>query len=534
MTRIWRLPWVPGVVAMAFALGAAGSAGDDIEPASRVYWRRLPAPRGRILDRHGIALAEQRRAFDIHVVPGLFDTEARARLVDLLQLDEAELAEVDQRIALREPDRAVIVLEDQGRERADLIAVSRFSLGGAVEVHDDSRRVYRQGEVAAHVIGYVDGDPPVGRHGVERAFERTLGGQAGIEHFQLDADGERASKVEPPVAGNDVILTIDLRLQKAAEEAMAGFPAGAAVVVEVETGRILALVSTPSFDPGAAGRLAALPVDRAVAQALAPASTFKLITAIAGLRYREVELDDTVTCTGERAVGKRILRDMGSHGTVDFLTAVQRSCNVYFWGVAERVGMGRLIDVARDFGLGARTGLDIDGEVAGRLPQPSESLVATLLTAIGSGEVKVTPLQSAMAYAALANGGRLYEPQIVRRVQSPLGLVLEDREPILRRTIDVPPAALVLVREGMRRAVNEPGGTAFAAHRGAVPMAGKTGTTDIVPGGEVPHAWFAGWAPVVAPRIAVVVLVENGGVGGAVAAPVARDIVDAWFTRARR
>jgi penicillin-binding protein 2 len=163
-----------------------------------------------------------------------------------------------------------------------------------------------------------------------------------------------------------------------------------------------------------------------------------------------------------------------------------------------------------------------------------DDLVLTLLTAVGSADVRVTPVQVAMAYAALANGGRLYAPQLVDRIQSSLGQVLEQRTPVLRRTLHVSPASLALVREGMRRAVNQAGGTAHGARKGLVVMAGKTGTSDVTRPAAFPHAWFAGWAPADRPEIAVVALVDSGGVGGLVAAPIARAIVDAYFARGAR
>lgn len=519
---------VMAVAALAF--GSRGDGPPDVPSAAPVYWRVVPAVRGRILDQVGRPLAEQRRAFDIYVLPALFEPPVRARLIELLALDRAEVAELDRRMALAEPVRAVLALPDQDRERADRVALAGVQLGGAVLVRDDSQRVHRRRRTAAHLIGTVGGDPPVGRSGIEQAMEKELHGEEGSERL----DGLLFA---PPVAGNDVVLTIDLRLQEAAEAALAGYPAGAAVVVEVETGRVLAMASQPAFDPDATVN-APLPIDRSIAQAYPPASTFKLVTALAGFASGVIDLDDTVTCTGSRTVGRRVLRDMGVHGTVNFLAAVQQSCNVYFWSVAERVGIDRLRAVARQLGYGAATGIGLEGEVAGQVVassrRASDDLLLTLNTAVGSADVRVTPLQVAMAYAALANGGRLYAPQVVLRVQTSLGQVVEEREPLIRKRLEVSPAALALLREGMRRAVNEPTGTAFAARRGRVKMAGKTGTTEVNRPAAFPHAWFAGWAPADRPQIAVVVLIENGGVGGVVAAPVARAIVDAWVARGAR
>lgn len=393
-------------------------------------------------------------------------------------------------------------------------------------------RRYPHGALASHLIGYVDGAELVGRYGVEKALERTLHG-----------------------GDDDVVLTLDLGLQKAAEKAVKDHAAAAVAVAEVETGRILALVSTPSFDPSAmTGDLAGAEqerlkndplrplVDRTLQQPYPPASTFKLVTAVAGLESHMVSPHEELTCTGSRTVGNRVLYDMDVHGTIDFLEALQRSCNIYFWTIGERVGIDRLARVARDFGFGAPTGLGINGDVAGQVPdramfggQADRDLVLTLNTAVGLEEVKATVVQLAMAYAALANGGRLYEPQVVRRVQTTRGKLVDDRPPILRRKVNASPATLELIRQGMTRAVNKRGGTAFAAKKGAVKMVGKTGTElhrhPADEAGTAGHAWFAGWAPSAHPKIVIVVLIENGGIGGTIAAPVAREIIDAYFTR---
>jgi penicillin-binding protein 2 len=359
-------------------------------------------------------------------------------------------------------------------------------------------RVYPRGPVAAHVLA-----------GVERSLAAPLEG------------------------GSDVVLTLDLDMQKVAHGALMKHEAAAVAVVEVETGRILALVSTPEGDPRQADG------DRATARAYPPASTFKLITAVAGLETG-ISPEEENTCTGHRTVGRTNLQDMGVHGTIDFIEALQHSCNVYFWSVGERVGLARLATVARDFGFGEPTGLDIPGEVAGHVPNAAEypgdsehDLVMRLQSAIGLAGVRATVLQVAMAYATLANGGRLYQAQIVRRVERS-GEPAEERQPVLRRHVSASAATLEVIRRGLYRAVNRRGGTAFAAKKGVVKMVGKTGTAFMPYSRDESHAWFAGWAPADNPKVAIAVLVENGGIGGAVAAPVARDIIDAYYLHAAR
>lgn len=568
-----------GGVAHLAVVTARGDDPVESSASSAVRWRRIPAPRGEILDRDGVSLARSRLGFAIYANPDLYTPEVRARLIDLLELGDEEVAEMDaraERLGL-EPGRAIALLDDQPRRRAAL--VEGADLGGAVEVQADSRRVYPRGRLAAHVIGHVsevlhaeassvdgaDEGSQVGRRGIEAAYERLLRGGPGLERFVLDGAGRRVADEEvealldapryvSPRPGQDVQLTIDLELQRLAERAVAEHASAAVVAVEVDTGRILALVSSPSLDPNVlGGHLAASElqraggdplrpdVNRAIERSYPPASTFKLITAVAGLESGAVTLTDEVTCTGQRTVGRRVLRDMGSHGAVDFVRGVQRSCNVYFWSVGERVGLEGLVRTAREFGFGVPTGIGIGEEVAGEIPDVTtlsndRRLMTTLQTSIGGGAVRVTVLQLAMAYAALANGGRLYAPQLVLRVGDRDGG--PDREPVLVRRVAVWPATLDVIRQGMWRVVNEEGGTAFAGAHGSVPMAGKTGTAP-VPGAasngdSITHAWFAGWAPWDRPEIAVVVMIESGGVGGKVAAPVARAIVDRHFAARSR
>ncbi len=600
-----RLVWLLAVMAVAFTVLTARLwqlqivRGNEYFEAARsnvVDQRFLPSIRGKILDRNGVALADNRPAFNVYVVPRLFDEAARARLIGLLGLDPDEVARLDRRLATarrRKARQAVMVLEDQGRDRAGLIAQARAELGGAVEVHDEPYRNYPHGTLAAHLIGYMnqpssqemadlerlgyDESEFVGRYGVERTWERTLHGKKGIERFITNASGERINdadaerliegpRLEPPTAGHDVVLTIDLELERLAHRAASAYSAAAVAVVEVETGRILALVSTPAFDPNVVTghltraedeRLKGDPrqpyIDKTLQQHYPPGSTYKFVVGGAALEDRLTSTSEHLSCPGSHRVGGQAFYCMHTHGSIDFFTAVQRSCNVYFWKLAERVGIDRMAEVATDFGFGATTGLGLNGEVPGRVPTAAyykrrsgaHTVGHSLNTATGQGDVELTVVQLVMAYAALANGGRLYVPKVVERVESAGGDVIREEQPELRRRIAFSPATLEAIKQGMWRAVNAPGGTAHRFGRSeVVEMVGKTGTAqvrarrpkDAAPVGPQDwdpsrdHAWFAGWAPASRPEIAIVVLVEHGGSGGGVAAPVAREIVDGYFT----
>ena len=560
-----------------------------------VHQRFLPSIRGKIVDRNGVALADNRPAFNIYIVPGEFTEHARSRLIQLLDLSEEEVAVLDERVAAgkkRSKTQAVSVLEDQSRDRASLIEQSGHILRG-IEVHDEPYRYYPLEAIGAHLVGYMnqmtvgevddfgpEGYQPselVGRYGLEGAWENYLRGKKGIETYAVNARGERLSDddasglitgdaIVEPVAGHNIVLTIDLELQRLAERAVSRHPAAAVAVVEVKTGRVLALVSQPAFDPNImTGHLShedealllADPrkpfLDKTLRQHYPPGSTYKFITAVAGLEDGAIDEKEELFCPGFHEQGNQKFRCTSAHGYVTMVEAVQKSCNVYFWKLAERVGIDRMAEVANKFGFGTRTGLGLNGDVPGRVPtrawyeqHTSFKIGYTLNAATGQGDVEVTVLQLAMAYAAMANGGTLFVPQVVSRVETASGELVVEYAPTPRRDIGVSSDTLELMHEGMYKVVNELGGTAFEYGKSpTVVYAGKTGTaqvrkrntkknkkTDLA--GWQPynsHAWFAGYAPATNPEIAIVVLIEHGGPGGKVAGPVARKIIEGYFDK---
>ena len=553
----------------------------------------LPSVRGKILDRNGVALADNRPAFHVYVTPRLVDDAAAARLIELLHLDPEEAAHLLDRLKVarqRHPGRSAMVLEDVGRDRRGLVAQARLELGPGVEVRDEPYRDYPFGTVGAHLLGYMnqpsskelveleqhgyDASEFIGRYGIEKEWEPFLHGRRGIERFITNAKGERVddpSKAdliegptfEKPIAGHNVVLTIDLTLQRLAEKAVGGQAAGVAVV-EVDTGRILALVSSPTFDPNVMtghltraedDRMKADPrrpyVDKTLQQHYPPGSIYKIVVAGAALEDGLASQHERLGCQRQYKVGRRVFHCLGEHGVIDMLEALQRSCNIYFWKLSERVGMDRMAEVARDLGFGAPTGLGLNTDVAGRVPdkafyekQGGLQIGNTLNAATGQGDDAVTVLQMAMAYAAIANGGRLYAPQLVQKVVAANGKVVAEYQPVQRRRIELSAATLDVLRQGMWRVVNAPGGTAYEGGRSRlIEIAGKTGTAQVrsVRQSEAEkssgdwhptraHAWFVGWAPALEPEIAVAVMVEHGGHGGAVSAPIARQIIEGYYT----
>jgi penicillin-binding protein 2 len=421
-------------------------------------------------------------------------------------------------------------------------------------------------------LAYESGDT-IGATGIERSWESYLRGQKGWEKRVVDARGryrsgpEAERLIDPParqdpMPGRDLRLTLDVELEQAAERALRGHPSGAAVVVDVKTGRLLALYSKPEFDPndlaGGGGRarireifsrLSTDPLrpmlDKTMSGAFHPGSTFKPFSALAALEDKLMPPDDTERCDGILAFGRRLFHCTHVHGKVNMHDAIAQSCNIYFFKLAEAVGMDRIAKMAAEFGLGQKTGISVNPEAAGRVPTRSWYALRykgqfrigfTLNASIGQGATTVTPLQLALAYSALANGGTLYLPQIVRAVETSDGSVVQDFPPRVRQKVKVSPENLAIVNGALSGVVNEPKGTAYPVRDPALDIAGKTGTAQtgyVAAPTDDPkkawfysrdHAWFASFYPAKAPEIAVVVLVEHGGSGPAQAAPIAIQI----------
>ena len=471
-----RLRWVALVVIAAFALLVGrlwqlqvmrGESYYERTVSNVVKERYLPSVRGKILDHKGAPLADNRPAFNIYATPKLLTPEAKAELARMLGLSDDEIAKIDERLAVgkkRDPKSPVLILEDLGRERAGKVEQERARLPG-VEVRHEPYRYYPQGDLAAHLVGYMtqmtadeadhlgaqgyDASELVGRYGLESAWENYLRGKKGVERYAVDARGQRlddqtakalieGDRVIDPVPGANLVLTIDAELQRMTEKAVAHSAAAAVVVVEPKTGKVRAFVSKPSFDPNVmTGHLTQAEytllmrdprkpfIDKALRATYPPGSIFKFTTAIAALEDGQGAEDESMFCTGEYELSGTHFHCHGTHGKVNFLSAIEHSCDVYFWKLAERIGIDRIADVAREYGLGAPTNLGLNGDSGGRIPtkawyeQKGQYKVGYATNAaIGQGDVEVTVLQMAMAYAALANGGVLYVPQVVERVES--------------------------------------------------------------------------------------------------------------------
>lgn len=596
-----RLRYLMAVVFLAFAvmvlrlwqLQVAG--GEEYFRQTRrnvVNKRMISSIRGKILDRNLEPVADNRPAFNLYGKASDIESEDQKAIAQALGLDSEEEAYLAKRLdkaRKRSPNASVLLLEDQSRDRASLVRQEQGVLT-KLTVRDEPYRYYPNGKALAHLIGYMNNisereladlepegytaDDVVGRYGLEKAWENYLRGKRGIERFVVNSKGERIEgpdtdslidgpRFVPPVDGHNVVLSIDLPLQREVERILRSHAAGAVAVVEVQNGRILALASTPSFDPNImTGHLTrerekqmlADPrkpfIDKTLRQFYPPGSTYKFITALAALSQSLVSAEEPLTCTGVHHSGKRAFRCTGRHEKVDMLSALQHSCNVYFWKLSERVGIDSMAEVARDFGFGEPTGIGLNGDTAGRVPtrqwyeeRDVFKIGHTLNTAMGQGDVEVSVLQLAMAYAAMANGRKLFVPLLVDRVESASGDVVVQYASQLKRTLAMPQETVDIVNRGMWKVVNENGGTAFAyAHSDKFEYSGKTGTAQVKAmrrrdddanlidwHPDRDHAWFAGFAPSDKPEIAFVVLLEHGGSGGKHAGPVAKKLLEFYF-----
>ncbi|MDQ7819411.1 MAG: penicillin-binding protein 2 [Armatimonadota bacterium] len=534
---------------------------------NRIREYTLAAPRGIIYDRRGRPLVANRPAFTVAVLPlELRDPPTVvSRLAALLGMPAAQI-EARLRAARARPFEPVRIARDVDPTVVARIEENRLDLPGVIILADPVRH-YLHGTRAAHLLGYVgeidsdelaarraEGYRPgdlIGKAGVEKAYESLLRGVDGRLRMEVDALGRplRVLSRQPPSPGRAVVLTVDLDIQAAAEEALraTGLEAGAVVVLDPDTGEVLALASMPTFDPNlfARGispeRWLALTSDRrrpllnrAISATYEPGSVFKLVTATAALERGIVSRRTVFDAPGYFRLGQWTFGDLRAWGRIDFITGIAHSVNVVFYTLGYRLGGETLAEYAFRLGLGEPTGIDLPGEVAGTIPSPAtkQALVGepwypgdAVNMSIGQGAVTVTPVQVARMVAGLATGGRVMQPHVLLAVHHDRGL--ERVAPVLQRQVSLRPATLAVLREGMRAVVER--GSGVAARLNRVAVAGKTGSAEN-PRGR-PHAWFAGYAPAEAPQVVVVAFVEHGFRGGIAAAPVARAVLEAALAR---
>jgi penicillin-binding protein 2 len=531
----------------------------------------IAAPRGALLDRDGRILVENRPSFNVVLTPEHSEDldGAIARLGQLLGIGEAQIRERIARTA--PPFRSVVIKTDAGIDDVATLEARRLELP-EVSVDVVPLRSYPLAAAAAHALGQVgeiserqlalpsfsglDAGSLVGQAGIELQYNRQLMGRDGQRRVIVNSRGAEVMEAErrPPVDGPSLTLTIDLRLQQAMEDAFDG-RAGSAVALDPQTGEILAMTSLPAFDPNrfATGIEAGLwrelksdpetpLMNRVIQGQYAPGSTFKIVMATAALEEGVITPATSFYCPGYLALYDTVFRchKAEGHGMVNVHRALAQSCNVFFYNVGVRLEIDRIAAYARRLGLGAPTGIDLPHEASGLMPSPEWKLRAqrvpwyageTVSVAIGQGQVTATPLQMARVAAAIANGGTLVRPHLVRAV----GGQAVDWEPPKR--LGLKPQTLQVVRGGLCAVVNEQG-TGWRARLEDVEVCGKTGTAQVVAKSRLlrsgsdpsvrPHGWFVAFAPAEQPKIALAVMVEHGE-SSASAVPVARAILDRYF-----
>jgi penicillin-binding protein 2 len=573
----------------------------NLSQGNRIRTEPIPPSRGLILDRHGVVLADNLPAFQIELVrEQVGDTKSLdatlGSLVNIGLLRPEEVSNIRRTVLLHKVYESVPIKLQLTEEEMALFAVHRHQFSG-VDIRTRLARHYPLGESAVHAIGYVsaineqdlkqiDGDEYagtslIGKLGVEAAYEHQLHGKRGSREILVNAAGRPVDKqgdytphlnVHPPTAGDDLILGLDIQVQKVAENALAG-KRGAVVALDPKTGDVIALASMPGFDPN--GFVRGLSVaeysvlrddidipllNRALRGAYPPGSTVKPLYALAAQKYGILSPLQTQFCGGFFTLpgSSHQYRDDKKHGFLNMRQAIAQSCDVYFYRVAERLGIDRMAGFMKTFGYGELTGIDIPGEKAGLYASPEWKRRAfkrqadqvwfageTISMGIGQGAITVTPLQQAHFAAEIAERGQIIAtPRLVSAMRTAGSNTIVTRGPRLEKPINIAtPEQWDVVYDGMVAVVSGPGGTAYASGVGAkYKFAGKTGTAQVFTIKQTEntrakileerrrdHAWFIAYAPADDPKIAVSVLVENGGFGASAAAPIARKVLDAFL-----
>jgi penicillin-binding protein 2 len=572
-----------------------------LSQGNRIRTEPIPPSRGLILDRHGVVLADNLPAFQIELVreqvgDGQALDAALVQMVNIGLLRREEVANIKRTILLHKVYESVPIKLQLNDEEMALFAVHRFQFSG-VDIRPRLARHYPLREIAVHAIGYVSaineqdmkqidsaeyaGTSLIGKLGVEGAYEQQLHGKPGFKEVLVNAAGRPVEKQgdyapqlasRPPVAGEDLILGLDIRVQKVAEDALTG-KRGAVVALDPLTGDVIALASTPGFDPnnfvrglsvaeyGALQNNIDIPLlNRALRGAYPPGSTVKPLYALAAQKYGIISPSQEEFCPGVFTLrgSSHEYRDDKKHGYLDMRRAISVSCDVYFFRAAEKMGIERMAPFMTAFGYGVLTGIDIPGEKPGLYASPEWKKRAfkrvadqvwfpgeTVSMGIGQGPITVTPLQQAHIAAEIAEHGKtVATPRLVTAIRAAGSTTLVVRSPQFTAPIDIgTDEQWGVVYDGMLGAVYGPGGTAYAVGIGSkYKIAGKTGTAQViaikqnekyhakdVAERNRDHAWFIAYAPAEDPKIAISVLVENGGFGATAAAPIARKVLDAFL-----
>ncbi|MEO8382312.1 MAG: penicillin-binding protein 2 [Acidobacteriota bacterium] len=556
----------------------------------------IPPKRGLIMDRHGKILADNQPAYRLQVDRVVMkpllkaDKKRRDKLIAFLSqvLNKPPLemlARWDKETKGTPFTEPFTVGEDVSMSQVASVQAQSIAFP-ELNVVPVQRRNYPYGTMAAHVLGFIgevnerdmkqnrdlEQGQLIGKRGVELMYDQYLRGRGGAEYWEYDADGRRLSEYVPakkqPVPGDNIYLTLDFELQRRAEQYFVeNEMVGSAVVLDPRNGEVLAMVSSPAYNPNVYSRRFApdvyktitsnpfkIELNRAIQGLYSPGSVFKIVMAMAGLSEGAVDPQTTFNCGGSGVFFGRRFRcwKKEGHGAVNVERALKVSCDIYFYNTGGRLGVDRIHDYARKLSFGEISHIDLDGERAGIVPSTEWARVKqnrkwypseTISVAIGQGPLIVTPLQVANMAAAVANGGKVFQPHVVKfvdRVQKD-GSYKRFRVPSrVLHEVQLSPSALKAVRQGLWAVVNEQGGTGANARVEGLDIAGKTGSVQVIAysgwikANSLPfkyrdHAWFASFAPRDNPQMVVVVFVEHGGAGGADAAPLAKLLYESGF-----
>jgi penicillin-binding protein 2 len=559
----------------------------------------VKAPRGMIFSRNNSQLVNNIPRFDVVVTPQYLKNkeETLQKLADILDTTVEQIKKIIKKNRTQARYRPIVIKKNISRKEVAIIETENSKMPG-VSVQTFISREYKDKEIGGHLFGYIGeinqqqlpkykkrdsanyklGDW-IGKAGIEQEFDNFLRGEDGYQFMEVDARGRmrRAVKSKNIFAGinnkaakpgNNIRLTIDRDLQLTAYNALEG-KVGGVVVVGVNSGEILTMVSRPSFDPSRFSKgitpeywssLIGNPNnplrDRTIQEHYSPGSTFKTISAIAAIEEGIVTADQTIQCGPTFRLGRRVYHDWkrAGHGPTNVYTSLKNSVDVYYYKIASQMDIDVLASYARMFGLGSKTEISLPRETTGLIPTKEWKLKRngipwqkgeTVSCIIGQSYVLATPIQLAMAYAAIANGGTLYKPFLIKEIFSNDGSVIKKYDPKVVSKAKVKPSTLTAVKKGLNQVVNEVGGTAWW-HRGeGIRMAGKTGTSQVrsmsskelfskckdMPYKDRHHGLFVAFAPYDNPKVAVAVIVEHGCGGSSAAAPVAKEVMQTYMAK---
>ena len=570
----------------------------ELSQGNRVRTEPIPAARGLILDRHGEVVAGNQPAYQLELVPEEVPN-LQAALNGLVELDLIRAEDVDElkkTIRSRRAFDSVPVRLRMSDEDVARFAVRRFEFQG-LDIKTRQTRSYPNGDMGVHALGYVgaiseadlshidraaySGTALIGKQGVESSFETKLHGLNGSREILVNASGRSVEKqgaftptlhIHAPTAGEDIILAMDMKTQKTAEDALNG-RRGAVVAIDPNNGDVIAMTSRPGFDPNMFGRgitkaeyttlkddIDTPLLDRAMRGVYPPGSTVKPVIALAGLAYHVVDPDQTRFCAGQFHLpgSAHLYREGkgGRHGWMNLTEAIAKSCDVYFYGLADQIGVDHIATFMSPFGFGKSTGIDISGELHGLLPdrawkaahfaRPADKMWfpgETVNFGIGQGYLNVTPLQMAHYVSVLASRGKVFKPRLVTGFRDALTGQPRPLAPVREPDITLAtPEQWDRIYNGMVGAVTHGTAAGAVGKNAAYPIAGKTGTAQVFSVGQNEkynektvserlrdHSWFIAFAPADQPRIALAVIVENGGWGASAAAPIARKVLDSYL-----